>query len=81
MKNAQQKTTDDTIDNRMKISNHPVKVPKAKLSSGSLAGLYPVILDGGKTVIYISDKSRENEIRLKYTARKENESQTAEVMI
>ena len=66
MKNTKPISTNDAIDNRMKISNQQMKVPKAKLLSGSVAGLYPVILDGGKTVIYTTDKSRENEIRLKY---------------
>ena len=55
----------------MKISNHQFRVPKAKLASGSVAGLFPIVLDGGKTVIYTSDKSRESEIRLKYALRHE----------
>ncbi len=38
-------------------------------SCGSLRGKYPVVLDGGKTTIYISDKSREAEIIERYKAR------------
>ena len=32
----------------------------------STAGKYPVILDNGRTIIFISDKSRESEVREKY---------------
>ena len=69
MKNGQHSAIRDTIDNRMGISNHKVKVPKSKLSSGSVANKYPIILDDGKTVVYIADKSREREIRLLYALR------------
>jgi hypothetical protein len=81
MKNIRQKPANDTLDNRMKISNHQIKVPKSKLSTGSLVGLYPVVLDGGKTIIYISDKSRESEIRLKYTLQKEKEISSVEELV
>lgn len=70
MKNTPHISANDAIDNRMDISNHQKRVPKAKLSTGSLSGLYPVILDGGRTIIYTSDKSKENEIRSKYALRK-----------
>jgi hypothetical protein len=51
------------------MSNHQVDVPKSKLASGSVVGLYPVILDGGRTTIYISDVSKESETRKKYELR------------
>jgi hypothetical protein len=70
MKNGHHNAQIDTIDNRMEVSNHKVAVPKAKLSSGSLANKYPVVLDGGRTIIYISDKSREREIRLRYALKR-----------
>jgi len=60
----------DTMDNRMEISNHQVTVPKAKLSSGSVVEKYPVMLDDGRTIVFISDKSRESEIRLRYALKK-----------
>lgn len=69
MKNTQHRTINDSMDNRLKISNHQVRVPKSKLASGSVVGLYPVILDGGKTIIYTSDKSKESEIRSRYALR------------
>ena len=45
---------------------HATKHPHVLLT-GSTIGKYPVVMDNGKTIIYISDKSRENEIREKYT--------------
>ena len=62
----------DAIDNRMDILNHQAKVPKSKLSSGSLTGKYPISLDGGRTIIFISDKSKESETRKNYELRKDN---------
>ena len=57
------------MENRMKLSNHAFRGSKVKPASGSVVGLYPVILDDGKTIIYTSDKSKESEIRLKYAMR------------
>jgi hypothetical protein len=39
------------------------------LLTGSLTGKFPVILDGGKTTIFISDKSKERETRERYEMR------------
>jgi hypothetical protein len=66
MKNIRHITKGDAVDNRMEISNHQIAVPKAKLSSGSVADKYPVLLDDGRTVVYIKDKSQEREVRLRY---------------
>jgi len=71
MKHGQHVAISDAIDNRMGMSNHKVTVPKTKLSSGSVANKYPVILDDGRTVVYIADKSREREIRLRYSLKKD----------
>ena len=54
----------------MAISNHQVKVSRSKLSSGSVADKFPVLLDDGRTIVFIADKSREREIRLRYALRK-----------
>ena len=70
MKNIRHITKGDAVDNRMEISNHQVKVPKSKFSYGSVLDKFPVLLDDGWTVVYISDKSREGEIRLRYALRK-----------
>jgi len=52
------------------LANHTFKVPDSKLLTGSLTNKYPVILDGGRTIIYISDKSKEAEIRERYEQRR-----------
>jgi len=70
MKRLQNIPTNDAIDNKMSISNRRFRVPKQKLSTGSVTGMYPVILDGGRTIIYTSDKSKEEEIRSRYALRK-----------
>mgnify|MGYP001263465721 CR=1 FL=1 len=70
MKNTHPISTNDVMDNRMELSNHQDKVPKQKLSAGSVVGKYPVILDDGRTIIYITDKRKEREIRLRYALRK-----------
>jgi hypothetical protein len=66
MKHTRQLSANDAVDNRLEISNHRVRVPESKLSSGSVAEKYPVLLDDGKTVVYIKDRSREREIKLRY---------------
>ena len=58
------------MENRMTDSNKPGTVSQSKLLSGSLENKYPVILDDGKTVIYISDKKKEKEILARYGKRK-----------
>jgi hypothetical protein len=62
----------DTLENRMSLANSRMKVPQAKLLTGTTAGKFPVILDGGKTIIFIADKSKEAETRLKYELRRGN---------
>jgi len=49
-----------------------LKLSDAKLSMGSLVGKYPIVFDGGKTIIYISDKSKEAETRERYTMRQDS---------
>ncbi len=56
----------DMMDNRLSLANNRFKIPDSKLLMGSIIGKYPVIFDNGKTIIYISDKSKEAEIRLRY---------------
>lgn len=56
----------DTLENRLNLARIRAKIPDDKLLMGSLKGKFPIILDDGKTVIYISDKSKEAEIRLRY---------------
>jgi hypothetical protein len=56
----------DSLANRMSLGNHRLNVPHAKLATGSVLDKFPIVLDGGRTVIFISDKSKEAEIRLRY---------------
>jgi hypothetical protein len=69
MKATQQISANIDFNKSMNISNHQKRIPKPKLSTGSVTGLYPVILDGGRTIIYTNDKSRESEIRSRYALR------------
>jgi hypothetical protein len=62
----------DTLENRMGLKNHRNKIPDSKLLMGSIIGKYPVILDGGRTIIFISDKSKEAETRINYKLRRDN---------
>ena len=60
----------DVLANRMNMANRRFTVPQSKLLTGSTADKHPVILDGGKTIIFISDKSMEAETRYRYELRK-----------
>jgi hypothetical protein len=62
----------NTLENRMNLANNRFRTPHAELLTGSLIGKFPVILDGGRTIIFISDKSKESETRLKYELRRDN---------
>jgi hypothetical protein len=61
-----------TLEYRMMQEHNRHKVPDSKLLSGSLTGLYPITLDGGRTTIFINDKSKEQETRDRYQLRKDN---------
>lgn len=62
----------DTLEYRMMQERNRLKIPDSKLLSGSLTGLYPVILDGGRTTIFITDQSKELETRERYELRHSN---------
>ena len=70
MKNIRQLATNNSIDNKLKLSNYQTLIPTSKLSSGSVTNKYPIILDDGKTIIFITDLSKEAEAREKYEMRK-----------
>lgn len=59
----------DTLEHRMMQERQRLKVPDSKLLSGSTKDKYPVVLDGGRTIIFIDDKSKESETRKRYDAR------------
>jgi hypothetical protein len=56
----------DTLENRLNLARIKAKIPDDKLLMGSITKKYPVVIDGGKTVIYISDRTKVEETRLKY---------------
>jgi hypothetical protein len=52
----------------MKNEKTKINKPDIKSLTGSTADKYAIVLDDGKTTIFISDKSKEAETRLKYKA-------------
>ena len=62
----------DTLENRLNLARIREKIPNEKLLMGSIKEKFPVILDDGKTVIYISDISKAEETRLKYKLLRES---------
>lgn len=66
----------DTLENRLNLARIKAKIPDDKLLMGSTKDKFPVVLDGGKTVIYISDKSKVEETILKYKLLKESKFPT-----
>ncbi|MCX6276637.1 MAG: hypothetical protein NT004_00900 [Bacteroidetes bacterium] len=62
----------DTLEYRMMLEHNRLKIPDSKLLTGSTKGKFPVVLDGGRTTIFISDESKESETREKYELRKDN---------
>jgi hypothetical protein len=61
-----------TLEYRMMMEHTRLKSPNSKLLTGSLIGKYPIILDGGRTTIYISDLNKESEIRERYQLRRDS---------
>ncbi len=59
----------DQIDNRRNLTNPQGVIPKTKIQSGSTKDLFPVVLDGGRTIIFISDRTKEKETIERYKNR------------
>lgn len=59
----------DIIDNRRNLKHTQGDIPKAKQQAGSIQDLYPIVLEDGKTIIFISDKSKEKETIERYKNR------------
>ena len=62
----------DIFDNSPDLPNNRYKISDEKLSMGSTIDKFPVVLNDGRTIVYISDQSKEAEIRLKYELLKQN---------
>jgi hypothetical protein len=56
----------DSFDNRISLAHNHSKIPEDKTSMGSTKGKYPIVMDHGRTIVFISDLSKEAETRLKY---------------
>jgi hypothetical protein len=70
MKNTQNIKPNYAFGHSMEQGGPQGRVPKYKMLTGSVTGKYPVVLDDGRTIIYVTDKSREEEVRSKYALRK-----------
>jgi hypothetical protein len=66
----------DTMDNRISLAQTKAKIQEDKLSMGSIKGKFPVILDDGKTTIYISDESKAEETKIKYELQRKSKFPT-----
>jgi hypothetical protein len=62
----------DKMDNRNSLALHRSKIPEEKLIMGSTKGKFPVFLDDGRTIVYISDESKTDETKLKYKLLKDS---------
>jgi hypothetical protein len=61
-----------TLEYRMHQENQRLKVPESKLLAGITSGKHPVIMDDGRTTIFINDERDEEETRQRYALRKDN---------
>jgi len=59
----------DTIDSKFNLMNFQKFQHKEKKEDGSLKDKFPVIMDDGKTVIFISDPTKKQEVIKRYENR------------
>ena len=59
----------EMLEKKTNMANHQFKTTHPKPLTGSTADKYAVILDGGRTIIFISDRTKEAEIRERYAIR------------
>jgi hypothetical protein len=59
----------DKFDSRRKSTNPQDVLSQAKQQIGSTKDKFPIFLDGGKTIIFISDKKKEQETIERYRRR------------
>ena len=64
------------MENRSNMSNNREKQLNERSLMGSTNDKYAVILNDGRTVVFISDRSKEAEIRLKYESLKDQKYPT-----
>jgi hypothetical protein len=71
MKTSREGKTNDVLSHRGSSPVHQVAATNTNHIPGSITDMYPVTLDGGKTIIFISDKNKESETRQNYQLRRE----------
>jgi len=59
----------DKYDNRRYLRNPQGVIPKSQQECGSTKDKYPVVLDDGRTIIFISDKEKAKETIERYKNR------------
>ncbi len=59
----------DKVGNWNSLKNQQGIIPKAKQENGSTKDKFPVVLDDGKTIIYIDDKTKARETIERYKNR------------
>lgn len=62
---------DDMIDSRQNLTTNRSTISDERLAFGSIDNKHAVALNDGRTVVFITDKSKEQEIRLKYETLKD----------
>lgn len=60
---------DDSFENRHKLISAQNSIPPAKMLAGTTKDKYAIVLDGGKTVIFISDRTKVKETIERYENR------------
>lgn len=66
----------EMMQNRSNLELNSSKISEDKPPIGSTDHKYPVVLNDGRTVVFISDKSKETEIRMKYESLKDKKYPT-----
>jgi hypothetical protein len=54
------------VEKNKGLAPHRGKNSNSKPTPGKITDKYPVILDGGRTIIFVSDKKKEMEVRQRY---------------
>lgn len=66
----------DLIDSRQNLTTNRSTISDERLAFGSIDNKHPVVLNDGRTVVFINDKSKEPEIRQKYELLKDKKYPT-----
>lgn len=64
------------MNKKLEMAQNRENLHDEKSLIGSTSGKYPVVLNDGRTVVFIADKSKEAEIREKYESLKDKKYPT-----